>query len=144
VVHDHWLLLLVVEAVVDLRGLAVVLLLLLVFLVVPSILLLVVIVLQLLLLLMLSLIHHLLLVLIPLVNPFFFTSLHHNLIYVRLYLRGEQVSQLGVQVMLLRKLAGQVEWVIPLEHLDILLLPSSDVYGDREELVWCHLGLHIV
>ena len=61
----------------------------------------------------------------------FLAALDNYLLDVALYLRGKQVSQLHVQLMLLSELLRQVVGVIPLENLDVLLLTPADVDCDR-------------
>jgi hypothetical protein len=59
-------------------------------------------------------------------------SLNHHLLNVRLDLRGQQLSQLRIQLVLLRKLTGQLIRIVTLKDFNVFMLIIADVDGDSQ------------
>ena len=59
-------------------------------------------------------------------------SLNHHLLNVRLDLRGQQLSQLRIQLVLLCKLTGQLIRIVTLKDFNVFMLIIADVDGDSQ------------
>jgi hypothetical protein len=73
------------------------------------------------------------------VTVLYCSSLDKDLFDVALDLRCEQVSQLPIKLVLERELPRQLVGLVTLKHLDVLLLTTTDVYGNSEELVTAYV-----
>lgn len=63
------------------------------------------------------------------------TPLEEDLLNILLDLHGKEIGQLRVERMLEGKQAGKLIGIITIVDLDVFLLPSTNVDGNREELI---------